>query len=189
MSEFEDFVIYEDELQTVWWQDSSSEGMVVKFRIPSPEFDSHPFKRFPIGTRFYVRMVEIGDDDQPVDQAQKEKMRQAIQEREVKGGKLARDAGILCCEERFQRFVVDKVLHAAPADKKAIATQIPAVLVSALKTQKEGILDDPRFAGELSKWWLYSQCGIKSRRELDHKQDAANRYQLHVIKPYMEWKA
>jgi len=188
MSEEEDFIVYEDELQAIDWEDSSRGGMVVRFRIPAGDYEANPFKRFPVGTRFFCRMIEIGDDDQPIDQAQRERMRKAMQDREMKGGKLARDAGILCGDPKFQEFVVERMLNAAPADKRAAASLMPPVILAGLKDQGRDILDDPRIAGETAKWWMYAHCRIKSRRELDHKTDCANRYYQFVLKPYSEWR-
>lgn len=189
MSEPEDFVVYEDEMQLLDWHESAKGGMTATFRIPDLDYKAHPMKRFATGTRIFCRMVEIGDDDQPIDQAKREAMREAIQEHEMKGGKLARDAGILCGDTRFQEFVVDRMLTASPADKRVAASMMPPTLVTSLKDQGKGILDDPRVSGEIAKWWLYAHCRIKSRRELDHKNDSANRYYQFVVKPYAAWAA
>ena len=180
------YIVFEDELQMVHWRDDASGGMTVTFRVASPEYDAHPFKRFAVGARLFARMIEIGDDEQPVNQEQRERIRAAMAERETKGGRLARDAGILCNNPAYQRFVVELMLHSSPADKRTTAASMPTVLVNALKENK--VLDDPRMAGELAKWHVYRLCGIKSRRELDHRQDAANRYEQFILKPWIEHK-
>lgn len=182
-----DFIVFEDELQVLDWQDSARGGMVVTFRVPNTEHDSHPFKRFHTGCRFYARMVEIGDDEQPVNQAQKARIQDALREREVKGGRVSKEAGILCNDPKFQEFVVDTLLTMSPADKRMMSAELPHDMVKALKESPLDLLKDPRMSGELAKWYMYTMCKIKSRRELDHKTDAYQRYQQHVMRPYIQW--
>jgi hypothetical protein len=185
---YEDFVIFEDEVQLVGWDESDRAGMTVRLRIPSVEYDVHPFKRFPQGSRFFARMIEIGDDGEPVNQAMREKLQKALQEREVKGGKNSKDAGILCGDVEFQRWVILTMSAMEAQDKRTMAAQIPPQIVKQLKDRGGDILRDKVQAGELAKWFVYITCRIKSRRELDHKADALNRYEQFVLRPYFEWR-
>lgn len=185
---YEDFVIFENEIQLAGWEESDKYGMTARFRIPDVEYDVHPFKRFHIGSRFFARIIEIGDDGEPVNQAMRERLQQALQEREVKGGKHSRDAGILCNDSMFQSYVLHTMLGLSPADKRALAAQLPPALTKQIAEKAGLILEDRVAAGEVAKWYLYVTCSIKSRRELDHKQDALNRYEQFVLRPFFEWR-
>lgn len=56
------------------------------------------------GTRWYLALVELDDDDQPIDQAQRD-MLESLTPAQPKGGPVSKNAGMLCDTEDFQRFL------------------------------------------------------------------------------------
>lgn len=68
----------------------------------------------------------------------------------VKGGKLSQVAGMLCQDERFQDFSLRGRFHISS--------------------------DELLSADEIAKLHIYNHCKISSRAELDHNQQAAERF-------------
>lgn len=60
-------IAYQGEIQLLGWSESDRGGRVVKFQC-SGDDDEHPFKCFPSKARFMVVFVQVGDDEQPVQQ-------------------------------------------------------------------------------------------------------------------------
>ena len=96
-------VAYSDEVILTGWSDSGGQGRRVQFLLPEgPDSPAeHPFKRYTRrigkkgGTRFQMVLVEIGDDEHPVD-------------RDLVGGPIAKHAGRLCKDIAFQQYLVSK---------------------------------------------------------------------------------
>jgi len=84
---------YSDELQFIRYSDGSRSGPVVTFRLPDREY----LDRFigKEGKRYAAVLVEIGDDEKPVEQAVKP---------EAKGGELSKWAALRCKDVAFLRW-------------------------------------------------------------------------------------
>jgi len=76
-----------------------------------------------------------------------------------KGGQLCRLAAMLCRQDDFVMF----------ANRSIAADKMP-------------------FNKDSVKSFIYETCGITSRAELDHNQDAANRFHTFIRIPYMTSK-
>jgi hypothetical protein len=69
-------IVFHGEIMLLGWADSSTRGRTVTFLL-AEDSDSHPFKDFTIksgkrsGQRFMCALAEIGDDEQPVKQEQR----------------------------------------------------------------------------------------------------------------------
>lgn len=69
-------IVFHGEIMLLGWADSSTRGRTVTFLL-TEDSDSHPFKDFTIksgkrsGQRFMCALAEIGDDEQPVRQEQR----------------------------------------------------------------------------------------------------------------------
>jgi hypothetical protein len=92
---------FQGELQLAGWSETHNGGCKVTFWLPdAAELDA--FRALTVrkgntaGHRFMAALVEIGDDEQPVQQAEPEK---------AKGGPLAKLAGMLCAEPEFWDFL------------------------------------------------------------------------------------
>lgn len=92
---------FQGELQLAGWSETHNGGCKVTFWLPdAAELDA--FRALTVrkgntaGHRFMAALVEIGDDEQPVQQLQPEK---------AKGGPLAKLAGMLCADPEFWKFL------------------------------------------------------------------------------------
>lgn len=99
-----------------------------------------------LGTRLGVAAVEITDDEQP---ATPEKL---------KGGELARQAGILIKNIKMQAFMAG---HHDPEDHLHVVDP-PSRPVNPLEAD--------------CRWQICKQCNIRNLRELDHNPEAAERF-------------
>ncbi len=94
---------FQGELQLAGWSETHNGGCKVTFWLPDAnELDA--FRALTVrkgntaGHRFMAALVEIGDDEQPVQQTQPEK---------AKGGALATLAGRLCQDPNFHDFAAE----------------------------------------------------------------------------------
>jgi hypothetical protein len=93
---------YEGEMQLMNWGESSNSGAWVKFWIPPEGLESFRDLRTKSGKiaghRMMAVLVEIGDDEQPL-------QREEVKEEKLKGGELARMAGVFCNDPDFWQFI------------------------------------------------------------------------------------
>ena len=74
--EIRNTIAFEGEIMLLQWAESSTRGRTVTFLLDN-ESESHPFRDFTIksgkraGQRFMCVLVQIGDDEQPVEQQQR----------------------------------------------------------------------------------------------------------------------
>jgi hypothetical protein len=85
---------FQGEVQFRRWSDSSTQGVQITFALPDSS-DLEPLKH-KAGKRFMAVLVEIGDDEQPV---------QAPQPRKDTRGPLCREACDYCETPEFQTWV------------------------------------------------------------------------------------
>lgn len=114
------------------------------------------------GHKCFLSLVELDDDETPIDQQQREKV-EAVAAPPRKGGRWSKNAGILCNDMDFQNYVLQKF---APGDRPNTEDETLATFCAA---------------------WLRGRCSIASRRDLDHDDGALHRYQTLVKKPYLDW--
>jgi hypothetical protein len=92
---------FHGELQLAGWSESHNSGCKVTFWLQSSE-DLEAFRALTVrkgnqaGQRFMAALVEVGDDEQPVQQPEPLKPR---------GGPLAKLAGMLCADPEFWVFL------------------------------------------------------------------------------------
>ncbi len=189
----EHFIAFEGEMWLIDWKDSPR-GEYVTFILQADD-ETHPFKKYltqngaGISTRFFVRMIELGEDDEPINQQQRERIHAALEKREGKGGRISQQAAILCNRQLFQHYVKQKLLtDSSPEQKKEIGGFMPYGIVRVLKTKRAEAFDDPHMAAEICKFYIYAVCKIKTRKDLDHVKSAAMRYRNFVIEPFYRWK-
>lgn len=139
---------------------SMRNGHTVILQLPESDAGGNPMCVYSPGTRFHMVLVEVDDDEQPIDQKLKKKL-EAELARDKKGGKLARDCGILCNDHDFHLYLksIDRLRRSW--DKKTRAT--------------------------MSRNYVLEMCKIKSRRELDHDPTAAAAYQNLIVEPFHEY--
>ena len=96
---------YEGEVMLAGWTDSHTGGAKIVLWLPDAE-SLAAFRHLTVkkgntaGQRFMAVLVEIGDDDQPIQKHDSATVAPAP----AKGGNLAKDAAIICGTPDFQRF-------------------------------------------------------------------------------------
>lgn len=139
------------------WTMSNTAGGKLRFEMESVNTFDH-FRSLPAGEEWSLTLVEIDDEEKPVDQ----KQREAVET--VKGGPRSQRAGALCSDPDFQRFVakqtgIDKLR--GPGSVKA----------------------RPDECAE----FIREKCRINSRAMLDHDPAAWERFTRWVSKPFAIW--
>ncbi len=90
-------IAFQGELMLLNWSESSNRGRTVTFLL-GEEGESHPFRDATIkngkraGQRYMAVLVQMGEDEQPVQQEQK----------------LSNVAGMLCRDQLFWRFASER---------------------------------------------------------------------------------
>lgn len=112
---------FSGEMQLAGWSESHTSGCKVTFWLSSSD-ELEAFRALTVrkgntaGHRFMAALVEIGDDEQPV----QSDIGKTISEK-PKGGELARLAGIWCNEPKFWRWVNASGFTAIDNDMQAAA--------------------------------------------------------------------
>lgn len=99
-------IAYQGEVQLLGWAESDKGGRTVKFQCSGDDAE-HPFKRFRGKTRFAVVLVEIGDDEQPVQQS--DLPSSASVATEIGGLRLSNAAALLCKDRDFWVWIESMV--------------------------------------------------------------------------------
>jgi len=98
------------EIQLAGWSESHTSGCKVTFWLSSPD-ELEAFRALTVrkgntaGHRFMAALVEIGDDEQPVDKP--------------KGGDLARMAGTFCADPKFWLWIATVSAERVANEKEA----------------------------------------------------------------------
>lgn len=101
----EDMVAFKGEVMLIGWDEKHNTGRTARFLFDE-EGVEHPMKQHTVrrgkqaGTRFMMVLVELQDDDTPIDQTKRERLEEA-----EKGGPVSKNAGILCNDPDFQDYV------------------------------------------------------------------------------------
>lgn len=126
--------IYADEVMLCGWNDSQTNGHTVKFWLTHDHM-GHPFEGYERGEpqRFYISLVEIDDDQEPIDQQVRERV-----ERQGKrpSERLSYVAAMLCKNEGFWTWLREaKNVEVNSEDDARI------VMLGMLGLSSRGILD------------------------------------------------
>lgn len=114
------------------------------------------------GAEFYLTLLELDDNEQPVDQAQADRADELAAR--LKGGPKSKQAAILFQSEDFRRFVALRLYGQA------------------------GAVGDRRYATpQQADEWAKKVGGFTSKVQLDHDQAAAERYQHKVMRWFLSW--
>lgn len=185
-------IAFEDEVQIVDWHDSPR-GAKVTFLLPA-EYAAHPFKTFRDGTRFFARFIELDDQDNPVDQAKRDEVARMMDRREGRGGRLSKEAAMLCKNIRFHEYIRHTLFSLSGEEKTELSMTFPHSVVKLLKEKGPAAFDEPQSAEMISVYYLYSICEIKSRRELDQATASGRtparvtKYHSLIVEPFYKWR-
>lgn len=106
-------VVYDGEVMLAGWGDTSTQGYTVTFWCEPPGDDPeqpghgrvHPFESFVRTDSFMVALVELDDDNAPVEPKVRERVEKAGKPREPQPQKLAAVAGMLCNNPDFWSWI------------------------------------------------------------------------------------
>ena len=185
------FSVYYGEILLKDWADNAA-GESVEFWLNGT--DAHPFKNFTSskrtagGSRFLAFIVEIDDDETPINQKQKHALKQAISEK-IRNGKHSQGAALMCRTIDFHVYLIQRIARLDPDQKRIFAANLPHGLYSEMvSTKMKVITDDPDKGEMFAKLFLYWWCGMKSRRELDYSPKKFNFYN-QIIQDFYKWNS
>ena len=146
--------VYENEAMLKGWTDGTT-GSKATFWI-APGTSYHPFMERENGEEFAVVLVELDDDQEPIDQEKREKLSTPRKQH------LSNFAAQLCRTPAFYDFLREVKQH------------------------------HPKHGEDRATWakeWMYEQCLITSRAELDVNTVAAEDFHRKIREPYAEWNS
>jgi len=164
---------FSGEMQLAGWSESHTGGCKVTFWLQSPD-DLQAFRALTVrkgntaGQRFMAALVEIGDDEQPV-----EPVIENPKIEKPKGGPLAKLAGMWCNDGEFLHFIRPVYDRLMGGDGSGYGDVTP----------------DDDFGGMLEKYCAHCikvMCEIDSRAELDHNPVAAEKFHSLIRGPYQK---
>jgi hypothetical protein len=126
--------IYKDEAMLCGWNDSQTNGHTVKFWLTHDHM-GHPFEGYERHEpeRFYISMVEIDDDQEPIDQQVREKVEKSAKR---PSERLSYAAVMLCKNEGFWTWLTETTNVAVNSEDDA-----RIVMLDMLGLPSRGILD------------------------------------------------
>lgn len=151
--EHDDEIAYDDEIMLKGWGDGIN-GWKVTLWISS--YAEHPFLKFNKGDTFHVALVELQDDNTPVNQVKKERLTVAEARKRFP---LAMLAAQLCKRDDFKIFLMRSY---------------------GLKNMMGGMVTETQAAD-----YIKTCCHIESRRQLDTDDRAADIFHNSFRKPYV----
>lgn len=143
------------------WTMSNSAGAKLRFEMESVNAFDH-FRSLPAGEEWSLTLVELDDEEKPVDQKQREVVET------VKGGPRSQRAGAMCSDPEFQTFV-----------------NLQLMSRSSFKIRKFNGRATPDECAQ----FIRDKCRISSRAELDHDAAAWDRFTAWVSKPFAIWSS
>lgn len=155
-------VIYDNEVMLKGWTDGVT-GWKVTFWIDADQqindcHEVHPFMQFAKGEEFTLAIVELQDDNTPVDQVKRDRVERGTKRVQ----KLSNFAAMLCRTPNFWDYLDGNYTNFD-------------------HYRKQG-LDNEEAATKQLKFLL----SIKSRAELDSDPVAANKFHNHIRIPYAD---
>lgn len=155
--------------------------------------DSHPFNQYSgratgrQGTRFMAVLVELDDQDNPVNVNHKLIARQTSNER-MSGAAMVRESGILRNDLWFQRFLWVKFKTMDEIYKQGIADNLPHGFYTELVESDGLALSDKKKAKRFADYMVHFLCGVESCRELAYKGPESDMFN-ELRNEYMRWMA
>lgn len=164
LKEMEPYLALASEVQFIDGAYSVGGGTWIKFFCPEKEIldkfegvDKH--SKTKQGARYVMMLVEIQDDETPVNQQNR---RRIEKEELIKGGPLSKRAGILCNDPDYLGYLILQK-HIAKGEKKAMV--------------------------EAAEVYVRDMCGVTTRKLLDQDKEAARKFRVFVLEPFIRWHA
>lgn len=156
-----DFVAYAEQVILVGSDWSDTRGYTSKFMFTDKDTGGHPLEGFNKGARFQMVLVEVADDEEPINQRLKKKLMKQLDDQN-KGGRWSNDCGMLCKSTDYQRYLFTIGKISGQWDEKTRVAMAREHILEMLK--------------------------IKSRREIDHSESSVAAYANLILDPYHEWE-
>ncbi len=149
---------YTDDMMLKGWNDGTA-GWKVTFWLAGDE--RHPFMDFDKGSEFAMVVVELDDDETPIDQVKRDRV--TTPRRKAPG--LSNYAALLCRTETFWDYL-DEKYESFDIDRKS------------------GMTNE-----EAAKHMMCAILNVGSRAELDSDRDVAALFHEKIRGPYAEWNS
>lgn len=158
------------------------------------EQDFHPFNKYTgratgkQGTRFKAILIEIDDQDEPINQDLKNVDSGATmgQYDKLKGKALVKESGILRNDLSFQKFLYSKLFDMNSVTRNALLGELPyKLLMSIQKTQGVALKNGDngvRFANHM----VHYLCSVHSCREFKYNKNAALEF-IELRQEFINW--
>jgi hypothetical protein len=147
----EEIIAFKGEVMLLSWAESHKGGRTGVFLFDD-ENEQHPLKQFTTkrgkraGSRFMCVLVELNDDETPVNQ---------------KGGPLSQSAARMCENQKFQEF---------------LCTEYEEQFTAHVEADRGPSGNKYEMAERYATQTLRTICNVRSRAELDHDEQAAKRF-------------
>ena len=153
--------VYNDGAMLKGWTDSNT-GQTVSFWLANVEGGDHPMASYKEGEAFAIALVELSEDDTPIDQGKRERAESAAEQLErpkKKGQLVSQGCAMVCGNPKFWDFLNELGGFDPPMVKSTIdAASVVRDLV-----------------------------GVVSRRELDESEEAAEAWHK-IRRRFVEWQ-
>lgn len=156
----ENIIAFEDQIILVNSKWTDTRGNTSEFMFPVTDEGGHPMRNFEKGARFHVVMIEIQDDEEPIDQKTKKKLHEELKRKNI-GGKQSNDCGMMCRTRDFHRY-----------------------LVATGEIMKHW---DETTRNKMARQYVIDKLRIKSRAEIDHSKENIAAYHNLICKPFYDW--
>lgn len=183
----EKYTVYSGEAMLRDWDADSVQLWLADHGEQSPFQTHHKSPDDPIkGTRYIMVLIEIGDDQQPIDIHIRDQfigvMKETIKPLTTPE-KIVRQAGMLCRDSDFHKFVHSQLKTFTDAQKAAFyISGIPRWLTEL----GLGSFQDAGQAAEWCRFYLYYRCGVHSRKQLGFKQEYKDKFN-QVLRDFNTW--
>lgn len=184
----EKYTVYSGEAMLRAFDNDSVQLWLADAGEQSPFQGHHKSPDEPIkGTRYLMVLIEIGEDQEPVDIHIRDKFIDVLKDT-VKPlttpGKIVRQAGMLCRDSDFHRFVHSQLRGFTPEERTDFYySGVPRWLT---ELGLGSILQNPEHAAEWCKYYLYHRCGVHSRKQLGFKQEYKDKFN-QVLRDFNTW--
>jgi hypothetical protein len=159
-------MIYEDEVMLAGWNDSQQKGHTVKFWL-SADHMGHPFEGISRTSTLIASLVELDDDDEPIDQNMRDRVER---QGKLPSERVSYVAAMLCKSEGLWEYIKEQ------------GEWEEAEIGSEADTARVGGYHD------VARYWMLMKLGIKSRAELDKDPELAERFHNEIRRPFLDWQ-
>lgn len=160
MDENDGIIAFQDQIILLDSKWSDTRGHTSNIQLVSDDDGGHPLRDFKKGTRFHIVMVELADDEEPIDQKLKKKLEKELKESN-KGGKHSNNCGMLCKTRDFHRYLKSMGRILRHWDEKT--------------------------REKMARQYVLDMLKIKSRAQIDHDKTTIASYNNLIVDPYYKW--